>query len=156
MKRTVIVFMAAALLISLSACKNSENLKPVENEIHEGVVDTQNYILPENVEAWVVEGSTDSSHAVINIVNASKNAITFGAEYKLEKLVDNTWQGMNATDVQWDNILYTVDANSAKKLTVSFTLCYGDLGTGTYRIIRPLHIADDKTEYNMACEFTLQ
>lgn len=158
MKKVITALLAGAILLSLSAC----NLKPKQNEEPayvqpEPQLDETVYALPENVEAWIVEGSTNATHAVINIVNTSENPITFPVEYRLEKQVDGKWvEFFPKTDVDWDSTLYTVEPNTAKKISIGFMLAYGELEAGTYRILRQVHIPDDKTDYYLNCEFTLQ
>lgn len=159
MKKIICVFLIGAVVLSLSACNiNFNKQKTTESYVQpEPQLDETTYTLPENVEAWIVEGSTDSNHAVLNIVNTSQNPVTFSVEYRLEKKENGQWMELfPKTDVDWDKTLYTITPNSAKKMSIGFMLAYGELEAGTYRILRQVHVPDDKNDYYLNCEFTLK
>ena len=89
MKRIIIALLVGAFMLSLSACKIGVEKKTESVYVQpEPKLDEEVYTLPENVEAWVVEGSTDSTHAVLNVVNTSSTAISFPLKYRLEKQID--------------------------------------------------------------------
>ena len=158
MKKIIIALLVGAFMLSLSACKTGIAKKAESVYVQpEPKLDEEVYTLPENVEAWVVEGSTDSIHAVLNVVNTSSTAISFPLKYRLEKQIDGKWMELfPKTEVDWDTNLYTVEPNTAKKITIGFMLAHGELEAGTYRILRQVHVPDDKNDYYMNCEFTLQ
>lgn len=157
MKKILILLLAVLMTLSFTACNNNatESREPYVQK--EPALDETEYRLPENVEAWVIEGSTDDSHAVLNIVNTSKSPVSFPVEYRLEKLVDGKWYELfPITEIDWDTTIYTIEPNSAKKITIGFMLAYGELENGTYRILRQVHVPDDKNDYFIHCEFTLE
>lgn len=158
MKKTVVILLTLAMALALSSCKKeSPPANPVESIPHDNVIDTASYVLPENVEAWVVDGSVDSSRIVINVVNTSKNEITLSTEFRVEKIEGDYWVNIPyRTEIDWDTKLYTLEPNSAKKMTVGFNLAYGELEPGIYRIVKQLFVHDDKTTYFMACEFKVE
>ena len=166
MKKLLCILLSLTFILSLTACGNKRTTntdgsstptesKPVKEQ--ELALDETQYVLPEGVEATIIKESIDNSHAVINVVNTSDTTINVPVEYKLLKKVDEQWFEVKPkSDVEWSITLYEVAPNTAKKITVSFLVAHNPLGSGTYRVIRPVYVTDDKSIYHLDCEFTIE
>ena len=161
MKKLLCIILSMTILLSFTACSKGkgkeESYKAPSMDDLSTRLDETEYKLPENVDAYIVEESVSNSYVAINVVNTSDKAINYPVVYKLQKLENGKWYELVVEgDIEWDSTIYTVESNTAKKVGIGFLAFYGKLHAGTYRIVRPVYVPDDKTNYFMTCEFTVK
>jgi hypothetical protein len=105
---------------------------------------TQGVILEVNSEV-----TNETEQLEILIINSSKQAIEYGANFRLEVNIDDIWYRIDdmttdSGDHPWIDILYILEEGEEKSYTYYIDY-YNPLPTGKYRIIKELSF--DKIDY---------
>ena len=93
----------------------------------------------------------------IIIINNNDNEIGYGEEYKIQKNINGEWKYLDyLPNIAWNDVAYIIKANSqtTKKLNLENT--YGELGKGTYRIIKTMFSGNGKTTDIYSNEFEIK
>ena len=93
----------------------------------------------EGVTMTIKEGSLTPTGATIEITDYSGKSHTYGEEYRLDKFENNTWVPVDVIvkgNYAWNSIGYKVDRNKKLVLDMNWSLLYGSLPKGTYRIVK--------------------
>ena len=93
----------------------------------------------DGVTMTIKEGSLTPTGATIEITDYSGKSHTYGEEYRLDKFENNTWTPVDVTfkgNYGWNSIGYIVDRNKKLVLDINWSLLYGSLPKGTYRIVK--------------------
>jgi len=93
----------------------------------------------------------------IIIINNNDNEIGYGEEYKIQKNINGEWKYLDyLPNTAWNDVAYIIKANSqtTKKLNLENT--YGELGKGTYRIIKTMFSENGKTTDIYSNEFEIK
>lgn len=93
----------------------------------------------------------------IIIINNNDNEIGYGEEYKIQKNINGEWKYLDyLPNTAWNDVAYIIKANSqtTKKLNLENT--YGELGKGTYRIIKTMFSGNGKTTDIYSNEFEIK
>ncbi len=93
----------------------------------------------------------------IIIINNNDNEIGYDEEYKIQKNINGEWKYLDyLPNTSWNDIAYIIKANSqtTKKLNLENT--YGELGKGTYRIIKTMFSENGKTTDIYSNEFEIK
>ena len=92
-----------------------------------------------NVKIEVDKNTITPTSISIIITNNNENELTYGEEFKIQKKINGEWKDLNyLPNTIWNAMAYITKGNSqtTKKLNLEYT--YGELGKGTYRVVKPV------------------
>lgn len=117
----------------------------------------------EKVSLSIKEETLSKDSVTIILKNNTDEEYTYGPDYYLEKYVDSKWinpSTITGDPLTWNSIAYSLKPNESKEITIDFTLAYGKLSVGKYRIIKRVSsnkdtpITEDKIE-KLIVEFSI-
>ena len=119
---------------------------------------TRSYLIPDaipGVTFSVEEGSVTPEGMRYTIANDTDEELSFGAEYRLEKRGLLGWRQLweNFLPAGWNAVGYFVSPRAAGTEDFSWTVRYGELSPGVYRMVREYRLAG--RDYTAAVEFTV-
>ena len=138
MKRVVLWFFAAALLLSLVSCQHEIELEP--SPYSEGDFDTSGEVAL-TIEYPVYDDSVTSYR--YSVTNNTEETVIFGQQYSIEMLSDGEWKSLPMLeDVGWNDIGY--EAAPGETVSNSFSFWPYDFSVveGTYRLIKTVTLGD--------------
>lgn len=91
----------------------------------------------EKVTIEVLIDTVTSSGATIVITDKNKDSYGWGKSYKIEKKVEEEWKAIKPkNEMIFEEIAYVLDQNGQFKQNIDWTRFYGELESGTYRIVK--------------------
>lgn len=90
------------------------------------------------------------------ITNSNDTNITFGEDYKLQKLVNDSWESIpyiNDTNWAFKAIAIMLSPNASSDKSINWEYMYGELTNGTYCIVKDFFVNGSRCE--VACEFVI-
>lgn len=97
---------------------------------------------PQKVNIEVKEDSISKSGVTIIVTDENRVGYTWGDEYSIEQKVKNKWKKLKVKKDKKDEITcfvaHKVDENNQITFNIDWTLSYGELPNGTYRIVKPV------------------
>ncbi len=95
----------------------------------------------ENVSVEIKEGTLSNRGAAIVITNNSKNNVTFGEDYSIERKILGKWFKMRTKtkDIWFNLVSYEVAPGEKREFEEIWDAWYGRLGKGKYRLIKELN-----------------
>lgn len=134
-----------------------EEIKAYEKKFEESLsTNEENNSDLENV-IIKVDSTTIKPTSISIIINNNDNEIGYGEEYKIQKNINGEWKYLDyLPNTSWNDIAYIIKANSqtTKKLNLENT--YGELGKGTYRIIKTMFSENGKKADIYSNEFEIK
>lgn len=131
MKKIILPILSLIIIISLCGCNKEEKITDK----------LSTYTISEvaNVSTDIYDISTTG--ATIIIKDANPEPYTYGEWYKIEKEEDGKWYDVETIgeDYSFNDIAYIVDDNNEVKFTINWESLYGQLDTGSYRIIKQIN-----------------
>jgi hypothetical protein len=114
----------------------------------------------EGVILEINEGTVSNTGLDLIIKNMSPNDYTFGLPFTIENQINGEWCQLPYIDENfaWPNIGSTLEANSTTETEVDWTLYYGELSPGNYRITKNfsyIQSSGDCDVYSVSAEFTV-
>ena len=135
-----------------------EEIKAYEKKFEESLsTNEENNSDLENVIMKVDSITIKPTSISIIIINNNDNEIGYGEEYKIQKNINGEWKYLDyLPNTAWNDVAYIIKANSqtTKKLNLENT--YGELGKGTYRIIKTMFSENGKTTDIYSNEFEIK
>lgn len=135
-----------------------EEIKAYEKKFEESLsTNEENNSDLENVIMKVDSITIKPTSISIIIINNNDNEIGYGEEYKIQKNINGEWKYLDyLPNTSWNDIAYIIKANSqtTKKLNLENT--YGELGKGTYRIIKTMFSENGKKTDIYSTEFEIK
>ena len=135
-----------------------EEIKAYEKKFEENLsTNEENNSDLENVIMKVDSITIKPTSISIIIINNNDNEIGYGEEYKIQKNINGEWKYLDyLPNTSWNDIAYIIKANSqtTKKLNLENT--YGELGKGTYRIIKTMFSENGKKADIYSNEFEIK
>ena len=135
-----------------------EEIKAYEKKFEESLsTNEENNSDLENVIMKVDSITIKPTSISIIIINNNDNEIGYDEEYKIQKNINGEWKYLDyLPNTSWNDIAYIIKANSqtTKKLNLENT--YGELGKGTYRIIKTMFSENGKTTDIYSNEFEIK
>lgn len=95
-----------------------------------------------NVDSVLIEVKEDtrtSKGATFIIINTTDENYTYGQPYTIEKFDNGNWKELDTLTgdpLSWNEPLYTIKAKEEKELNIEWSLGYGELKSGTYRLVK--------------------
>ena len=135
-----------------------EEIKAYEKKFEENLsTNEENNSDLENVIMKVDSITIKPTSISIIIINNNDNEIGYDEEYKIQKNINGEWKYLDyLPNTSWNDIAYIIKANSqtTKKLNLENT--YGELGKGTYRIIKTMFSENGKKTDIYSTEFEIK
>lgn len=111
----------------------------------------------ENVIMKVDSTTIKPTSISIIITNNNDNDIGYGEEYKIQKNINEEWKYLdNLPNTSWNDIAYIMKENSETTNKLNFENTYGELGKGTYRIIKTMFSENGKNTDIYSNEFEIK
>ena len=114
-----------------------------------------------NVSLYINENTITKTGATFILKNNTNDEYWYGQEYYIERKEENVWVKI-ATDypLTWNAIAYTLKANEEKEINIDWSISYGELSDGKYRLVkytfrekdRPI---DESKKLYLYAEFTI-
>ena len=95
-----------------------------------------------NVGSFLLEVKEDtrtSKGATFIIKNTTDEEYGYGPAYTIEKFENQTWREIDTLTgepLTWNSIIYSLKASEEKELIIDWSLGYGELTSGTYRLVK--------------------
>ena len=110
----------------------------------------------------VKEETRTSKGATFILKNTTDEEYVYGPVYIIERFESQTWKEIDTLTgdpLTWNSIIYSLKANEEKELNIDWSLSYGELKSGTYRLvksdIRKSNSAESRT-YTIYAEFDIK
>lgn len=99
----------------------------------------------ENAVSLSVDTTTlTTKGAKFTLSNNSDDEYTYGADYRIDKKVDNEWKELETEGTSaWNSIGYISKANISNEVNIDWTIGYGELKTGKYRLVKKVIKSSD-------------
>ena len=120
---------------------------------------------PKNVGSVLLEVKEDTrtpKGATFIIKNTTDEEYAYGPSYTIEKFDNGNWkelETLTGDPLSWNAIAYTLKAGEEKELYIDWSLGYGELKSGTYRLVkndlRKSYSAESRT-YPLYAEFDIK
>ena len=107
-----------------------------------GNVDTEEKKVQKNMGSVfieVIEDTRTSKGATFIIKNTTDDEYCYGEPYSIEKYENQTWKELDTltgVPLSWNEILYVLKSKEETKLNINWSLGYGELKSGTYRLVK--------------------
>ena len=135
-----------------------EEIKAYEKKFEENLsTNKENNSNLENVIMKVDSTTIKPTSISIIITNNNDNDIGYGEEYKIQKNINGEWKYLdNLPNTSWNDIAYIMKGNSETTKKLNFENTYGELGKGTYRIIKTMFSENGKNTDIYSNEFEIK
>ena len=110
----------------------------------------------------VKEDTRTSKGATFIIKNTTDEEYIYGQPYTIEKYDNGNWkelETLSGTPLTWNAIAYTLKANEEKEFIIDWSLGYGELKSGTYRLVKSdlrKSKSPDSRTYTIYAEFDIK
>lgn len=134
-KKILMIFTLCVLGIGLVGCrkqilKNEDVLEPSDK-----------------VSISIKENTLTNNGATIIIKNNSDDIYVYGPEYIIQTKKDGNWievETITGDPLAWNSIAYILKANEEKELNIDWSLGYGELTSGQYRLVKKVFKEEDR------------
>ena len=110
----------------------------------------------------VKEDTRTSKGATFIIKNTTDEEYAYGPTYTIEKFENQAWteiDTLTGEPLTWNSIVYSLKANEEKEFIIDWSLGYGELKSGTYRLVkkdlRKAKSSESRT-YTLYAEFDIK
>jgi len=110
----------------------------------------------------VIEETRTPKGATFTLTNTTDNDYVYGESYIIEKYDNGIWKEIDTltnNPISWNAVLFTIKAGEEKEFNIDWSLVYGKLKSGTYRLIknnlRKSNSAESRT-YTLYAEFDIK
>ena len=110
----------------------------------------------------IKEDTRTTKGATFIIKNATDEEYAYGPTYTIEKFENQTWKEIDTLTgdpLTWNSIVYSLKAHDEKEFIIDWSLGYGELKSGTYRLVksdlRKSKSSDSRT-YTIYAEFDIK
>ena len=130
-----------------------ERLKPNENTEQKNVG---------SVLIEIKEDTRTTKGATFIIKNATDEEYAYGPTYTIEKFENQTWKEIDTLTgdpLTWNSIVYSLKAHEEKEFIIDWSLGYGELKSGTYRLVKSdlrKSKSPDSRTYTIYAEFDIK
>lgn len=97
---------------------------------------------PKNVGSVLIEVKEDtrtSKGATFILKNTTEEEYAYGQPYTIEKFDNGNWkelETLTGDPLSWNAIAYTLKAGEEREINIDWSLGYGELKSGTYRLVK--------------------
>ena len=71
--------------------------------------------------------------------NITDEEYSYGPPYTIEKFENRSWKELDTLTgepLTWNSVIYTIKTGEEKELYIDWSLGYGELKSGTYRLVK--------------------
>ena len=110
----------------------------------------------------VKEDTRSSKGATFIIKNTTNEEYAYGPTYIIEKFENQAWKEIDTLTgepLTWNSIVYSLKAHEEKEFIIDWSLGYGELKSGTYRLVKSdLRKANspESRSYSVYAEFDIK
>lgn len=110
----------------------------------------------------VKEDTRTTKGATFIIRNTTKEEYAYGQTYTIEKFNNENWKELDTLTgepLPWNEVLYTLKSGEEKELYVDWSLGYGELESGTYRLVKQdlrKSYSSESNTYTVYAEFDIK
>ena len=87
----------------------------------------------------VKEDTRTSKGATFILKNTTDDEYSYGPPYTIEKFENQSWKELDTLTgepLTWNSVIYTIKTGEEKELYIDWSLGYGELKSGTYRLVK--------------------
>lgn len=87
----------------------------------------------------VKEDTRTSKGATFILKNTTDDEYSYGPPYTIEKFENRNWKELDTLTgepLTWNSVIYTIKTGEEKELYIDWSLGYGELKSGTYRLVK--------------------
>ena len=112
----------------------------------------------ENVSLKIKEGTLTKTGATIIITDLNEEKYTYGEYFRIDKKEDNGWQELKPIikNYAFNSIGYLVNENNQLELNHDWSILYGSLEKGKYRLVKDVYDANNDTRKYFSVEFIIE
>lgn len=120
---------------------------------------------PKNIGSVLLEVKEDtrtSKGATFIIKNSTDEEYSYGDPYAIERFENGTWKEIDTLTgepLAWNAIVYSLKANEEREININWSLGYGELKSGTYRLAKHdlrKSFSPDSRAYSIYAEFDIK
>jgi hypothetical protein len=110
----------------------------------------------------VKEDTRTSKGATFIIKNTTDEEYAYGPTYTIEKFENQAWteiDTLTGDPLTWNSIVYSLKAHEEKEFIIDWSLGYGELKSGTYRLVKSdlrKSKSPDSRTYTIYAEFDIK
>lgn len=91
----------------------------------------------ETIELLLKEGTITSKGATFILKNNTDKEYWYGPDYYIETKKDEKWSEIELdSPLVWNSIAYLLKANEGKEINIDWSIGYGELSNGQYRLVK--------------------
>lgn len=158
MKKFILLMIAATILLSCNQLKSDKEAEPTGNKSGQKG-DSINGIVKLSLEPAEFKLFQLPDTIKVTMINHTKDTITTGEHYSIEKLGNNEWIGISAEDMAFHDIGYVLRPNDTKIFTKYLFKNIINYKTGKYRVVK-YYLKHDhqkaKKNFNVYAEFDIK
>ena len=151
MKKTILtILLCGVMVFGMTGCGKQKNELDIGNKSNIKI--SQNDVI-----MTIKEGTLTNKSATLVLTNNSDKNFRYGNPYEIEIKKDGEWHKINV-ELIFDIPAFQLPSKESKEIELNWENGYGNLATGTYRIIKGIDYEYEEGEYksfNIAVEFTI-
>ena len=151
MKKTILtILLCGVMVLGMTGCGKQKNEFDIGNK--SDIKISQNDVI-----MTIKEGTLTNKSATLILTNNSDKNFQYGNPYEIEIKKDGEWHKINV-ELNFDIPAFQLPSKESKEIELNWENGYGNLATGTYRIIKGIDYEYEEGKYksfNIAVEFTI-
>ena len=151
MKKTILtILLCGVMVLGMTGCGKQKNEFDIGNK--SDIKISQNDVI-----MTIKEGTLTNKSATLVLTNNSDKNFQYGNTYEIEIKKDGEWHKINV-ELNFDIPAFQLPSKESKEIELNWENGYGNLATGTYRIIKGIDYEYEEREYKsfkIAVEFTI-
>ena len=151
MKKTILtILLCGVMVFVMTGCGKPKNELDIGNKSNIKI--SQNDVI-----MTIKEGTLTNKSATLVLTNNSDKNFQYGNPYEIEIKKDGEWHKINV-ELIFDIPAFQLPSKESKEIELNWENGYGNLATGTYRIIKGIDYEYEEGEYKsfkIAVEFTI-
>ena len=151
MKKTILtILLCGVMVFGMTGCGKQKNELDIGNKSNIKI--SQNDVI-----MTIKEGTLTNKSATLVLTNNSDKNFQYGNPYEIEIKKDGEWHKINV-ELIFDIPAFQLPSKESKEIELNWENGYGNLATGTYRIIKGIDYEYEEGEYKsfkIAVEFTI-
>ena len=151
MKKTILtILLCGVMVFGMTGCGKQKNELDIGNKSNIKI--SQNDVI-----MTIKEGTLTNKSATLVLTNNSDKNFRYGNPYEIEIKKDGEWHKINV-ELNFDIPAFQLPSKESKEIELNWEIGYGNLATGTYRIIKGIDYEYEEGKYKsfkIAVEFTI-
>ena len=152
MKKTILtILLCGVMVFGMTGCGKQKNELDIGNKSNIKI--SQNDVI-----MTIKEGTLTNKSATLVLTNNSDKNFQYGNPYGIEIKKDGEWHKINV-ELNFDIPAFQLPSKESKEIELNWENGYGNLATGTYRIIKGIDYEYEEGKYetfNVAVEFNIE